>query len=286
MKIVHEIVQTAPHLPFKYYLHDESTRVEVAPHWHQGVEVNMLIEGMPLKFVIDGVTHEYVPGDVWVVNSRAVHSASGFDNGGWREFGFIVDADFMAENYPDLPSVELRLHGAVAAASYRKLLRHMQSMMELVDATADPAIRLVVLGHFFAILGILFSDYKHGKVAVAVNDNAGLVDTMMGAIMQRYAEPITGRSLAEEFHVSLTTVNNQFNDAIQMPISRYIRLVRLLNARKMLLGTDQPVNYVASACGFSGDKTLTRNFKQWKGVTPSVYRARYARFHEKDTNRC
>ncbi|WP_054750549.1 helix-turn-helix domain-containing protein [Lacticaseibacillus thailandensis] len=283
MKIVHEIVQTNANLPFMYYLHNEDSRIDVVPHWHQGIEVNMLVEGMPLKFVTDGVTHQYVPGDVWAVNSRAVHSASGIDHGGWREFGFIIDADFMARNYPDLANLELQLQGFVAGTPYRELVHHMQEMMELTDGTSDPATRFVVLGHFYAVLGILFGHFAHAKVAPKVSNNAGLVDRMMGAIMQRYAEPITGRSLAAEFHTSLTTVNSQFNDAIQMPVSRYIRLVRLLNARKLLLSTNQPVTLIATACGFSSEKTLMRNFKQWKGVTPSVYRDRYARYHQNET---
>lgn len=45
MKILHETVQTIPRLPFKYYEHDPLTDINVAPHWHQGIELNYLVSG-------------------------------------------------------------------------------------------------------------------------------------------------------------------------------------------------------------------------------------------------
>ena len=77
MEILHEAVQTIPRLPFKYYEHDPLTDITVAPHWHQGIELNYLVSGTVLKFVTDGQTAEYRPGDLWTTNRRVVHSASG-----------------------------------------------------------------------------------------------------------------------------------------------------------------------------------------------------------------
>ncbi|CAM3068333.1 helix-turn-helix transcriptional regulator [Lactiplantibacillus plajomi] len=105
----------------------------------------------------------------------------------------------------------------------------------------------------------------------------------MRAIDQHYANPISGTTLARQFHVSLTTLNQQFNQTVQLSVNRYLRLVRLMNARQLLLETDLKVTYIAIQYGFGNAKTLNRNFKAWKGVTPSDYRQ--AARHEIDT-RC
>ncbi|WP_459756339.1 helix-turn-helix domain-containing protein [Pediococcus ethanolidurans] len=69
-----------------------------------------------------------------------------------------------------------------------------------------------------------------------------------------------------------------------MSVNRYLRLVRLMNVRRLLLETDKPVEYIASVCGFTNNKTLNRNFKTWKGLTPTAYRQTYARYHKIDTS--
>jgi len=100
MKILHETVQTIPRLPFKYYEHDPLTDINVAPHWHQGIELNYLVSGTTLKFVTDGQTNEYRPGDLWTTNRRVVHSASGPTEVDWVEFGIIIDDDFLHTHIP------------------------------------------------------------------------------------------------------------------------------------------------------------------------------------------
>lgn len=57
-----------------------------------------------------------------------------------------------------------------------------------------------------------------------------------------------------------------------MPINQYIRQVRLINARRMLLESDATIDYIATQTGFGSVKSLMRNFKAWKQVTPTAYR--------------
>lgn len=76
MEIIHENVQSTAQLPFKYYEHNSADSISVAPHWHQGIELNYLIQGDALNFIVDGKTTSYHPGDIWAINHREVHSAT------------------------------------------------------------------------------------------------------------------------------------------------------------------------------------------------------------------
>lgn len=285
MTIHHENVQLLPRLPFKYYEHDPLTSINVQPHWHQGIELNFLVSGAELKFVTDGQTTIYQPGAIWAVNRRVTHSAAGTAHADWTEFGLIIDDDFLIQQLPDSVNWQLTLSGAPknktdlrAYAAVRKQLLTIRSLIQ--QGVSDPT-RLLIMGQFYQLIATLALHFNRPTRPAKTNPNPNLVDTVMTYIQQHASAELTGAELAQQFRVSLTTLNQQFNANLQMSIGHYIRLTRLLNARRLLLETTDKVTAIASSCGFSSDKTLNRNFKAWKGLTPSEYRQAYARYHQK-----
>ncbi|MFD0897853.1 helix-turn-helix domain-containing protein [Loigolactobacillus binensis] len=288
MQIQHENVQLMPGLPFKYFQHDRLTTVNVAPHWHQGIELNCLTAGAMLKFVTAGQTTEYWPGAIWAVDRRCVHSAVGNTTADWAEFGLIIDDDFLLAQLPESINWRLTLTGTEAAkqhpVAYAAVRTHLLAIRDLLAQGNTDLVRLAVLSHFYALLVQLGQSFTVPVAPQKVNANPTLVDTVMTYIDQAYAEPLSGAALAQQFHVSLTTLNQQFNVSLQMSVNRYLRLVRLLHARLLLLETDKTVDYIAAACGFDNCKTLNRNFKAWKKRTPTAYRQAYTQFNKIDTS--
>jgi AraC-like DNA-binding protein len=288
MQIQHETIQLVPGLPFKYYQHDCLTSVNVTPHWHQGIELNCLTAGAMLKFVTDGQTMEYWPGAIWAVNRRCVHSAVGNTTADWAEFGLIIDDTFLLSQLPESANWRLTLAGSTAAmrdpVAYAAIRTHLLAIRDLLARGNTDLVRLAVLSHFYALLVQLAQSFTVPLEPQKVSVNPSLVDTVMAYINHTYAEPMNGVILAQQFNVSLTTLNQQFNVSLQMSVNRYLRLVRLLHARLLLLETDKTVDYIAVACGFDNCKTLNRNFKVWKGRTPTAYRQAYTQFNKIDTS--
>ncbi|MGI6024740.1 MAG: helix-turn-helix domain-containing protein [Pediococcus parvulus] len=288
MQIQHENVQVMPGLPFKYYEHSPLTSINVAPHWHQGIELNCLTAGKTLKFVTDGKTAEYHPGDIWAVNRRSVHSASGDPNVDWAEFGLIIDDDFLQAQLPKSANWQITLVGPQAKQNdptgYAAIRTHLIAIHDILAQGISDLARLSVLSHFYNLLVLLAQSFTIPVAPQNVKTNPSLADTVMDYIDHTYAHPITGATLARQFHVSLTTLNQQFNANLQMSVNRYLRLVRLMNVWRLLLETDKPIDYIANICGFTNNKTLNRNFKAWKNLTPTAYRQTYARYHKIDTS--
>lgn len=288
MEILHEAVQTIPRLPFKFYEHDPLTPIAVKPHWHQGIELNYLKAGAPLKFVTDGHTTEYRPGDLWAVNRRVVHSASGPEQVDWDEFGLIIDDDFLTNRIVESVNWQLNLSGATSnqdhPEAYKLIREHLVAIRRLLKQPTTDLLRLEILSHFYGLLATLGATFTTPLDENDVNPNFSLVDHVMTTINQRYSEPISGNTLASDFHVSLTTLNQQFNANVQLSVNRYLRLIRLMNARRLLLESDRKIEYIATSCGFPNGKTFNRNFKTWKGMTPTDYRQAFARYHKIDTS--
>jgi len=288
LQIQHEAVQSMPRLPFKYYEHDPLTTIDVAPHWHQGIELNYLLAGDTLTFVTDGQTQQYQPGDIWATNRRSVHSATGNPDADWDEFGLIIDDDYLLTQLPASANWQLTLGLTTAKAthptSYAVIQQQLLTIHDLLQHPVTDTVRLQVLSHFFQLLVELDQHFVILKDDTTTSPNQSLTDTVMTTINDHYAEPISGTTLAEQYHVSLTTLNQQFNTNLQLSVNRYLRLVRLMNARRLLLSTDIKVDYIAVQCGFTSAKTLNRNFKAWKGLTPTDYRQAYQRYHQIDTS--
>ncbi|WP_125606698.1 helix-turn-helix domain-containing protein [Lapidilactobacillus bayanensis] len=281
--IEHENIQVVPRLPFKYYVNDPLRPIDVAPHWHQEIELNCLVSGAVLKFVADGRTTEYYPGDIWAVDHRVIHSATGAPRTDWHEFGLIIDDDFLLNEISESANWHLTLAGQasekLAPTAYQAIQQHLLAIHDLLINPLTDANRLAILGHLYGLLFDLQQHFTTPLTTNSVNRNQPLIDQVMMFINQSSREPLTGQGLATKFHVSLTTLNQQFQANLQMPVNRYIRLVRLMNAHKLLLATNHGVNYIADQCGFSSGKTFNRNFKDWKGKTPSDYRKTFAKYH-------
>lgn len=289
MLVEHENVQVIPRLPFKYFINDPALPIDVAPHWHHEIELNYLLAGDVLKFVADGQTTEYRPGDIWAVNHRVIHSANGKPRADWQEFGIIIDDDFLLTEIPESANWQLTLSGHDAqqrqSTSYQKIAEHLLAIHDLLAETLTDTNRMAILGHFYMLLFELQQNFTTAISTTAeINRNLPLVDQVMLFINNHASEDLTGQLLASQFHVSLTTLNQQFKANLQMSVNRYIRLVRLLNARKLLLSTTHSINYIADQCGFPSVKTFNRNFKAWKNKTPSDYRQEFAKYHRIETN--
>ena len=53
--------------------------------------------------------------------------------------------------------------------------------------------------------------------------------------------------------------------------------VRFEQAKQLLDRSRGPVKQVAAAVGFASEKSFTRAFREWAGLSPAAYRAQNAR---------
>ena len=104
-----------------------------------------------------------------------------------------------------------------------------------------------------------------------------LVQRVRELLRMQPDSPHTGESLAMELHVSPRTLHRQLQEegtslqALKNEIRRD-RAVELLNR------TSRPIKQIAPAVGFNNEKSFSRAFKQWTGVTPESVREKGRHF--------
>ncbi|MFT3802328.1 MAG: GlxA family transcriptional regulator [Burkholderiaceae bacterium] len=101
------------------------------------------------------------------------------------------------------------------------------------------------------------------------------MDALRHYIMRRISEPLTMAELAEQAHVSDRQLTRIFKTELNMTPAAYIESVRVEMARNRLETTDEPLDRIATACGFNTTDTLNRAFRRRLDTTPAEYRSRF-----------
>lgn len=93
------------------------------------------------------------------------------------------------------------------------------------------------------------------------------------AINTRYAHPWTVRGLADLSGLPLSTFAREFRSAIGRTPAGYLRDRRLLEAKRLLTETSDPLDVIADAVGYGSSIGLHQAFTRELGMTPGAFRA-------------
>ena len=102
-------------------------------------------------------------------------------------------------------------------------------------------------------------------------------------IREHLAEDLSAQALADLAGVSIRHFCRLFQDALGVPVHRYVQTARLEKARKQLGTTTMPISSIAQECGYSSQSHLTASFKSAHAATPLEYRSQLTR--SSDVNR-
>ena len=274
--IGHEEVQNNQRLPFYFYYDNQAMQPE---HWHQGIELNYLIKGKDLRFALEGQTYHFNSGDIWLVNRRQIHSASG-KAGEWKYEGLIIDDDFLLSQYPSSINWNLNLLGQKSTKkqrAYNELVKEIVALGRLCRKPLTDARRFIVLSHLMKIIVLLDQNFNN-KEQIVQSPNLALGDEIIKYINEHFQEDIQVGDIAQKFNISHVTLNRQLKQTNNLSMGKYLKLVRLMHARELLLNTNKSIELVAYESGFSNTRVLNRNFKSWKYKTPTEYRNEFSKY--------
>ena len=274
--IGHEEVQNNQRLPFYFYCDNQAMQPE---HWHQRIELNYLIKGKDLRFALEGQTYHFNSGDIWLVNRRQIHSVSG-EAGEWEYEGLIIDDDFLLSQYPSSINWNLNLLGQKSTKknrAYNELVKEVAELGRLCRKPLTDARRFIVLSHLMKIIVLLDQNFNN-KEQIVQSPNLALGDEIIKYINEHFQEDIQVGDIAEKFNISHVTLNRQLKQTNNLSMGKYLKLVRLMHARELLLNTNKSIELVAYESGFSNTRVLNRNFKSWKHKTPTEYRNEFSKY--------
>jgi transcriptional regulator GlxA family with amidase domain len=111
--------------------------------------------------------------------------------------------------------------------------------------------------------------------AVPAHDGGGLERTRAWALDQ-LDRPLTVAQLARHAHTSERTFARRFRAETGTTPLRWLHAQRIDRARRLLEGSDLPVETVAQRCGFGSAAVLRQHFRRATATTPTAYRRTFA----------
>lgn len=158
-----------------------------------------------------------------------------------------------------------------------ELKKEVVELGELCQKSLTDARRFMSLSHLMRIIVLLDQNFNK-KEPVTRSPNLPLGDEIIKYINDHFQEDIQVSDITNKFNISHVTLNQQLKQSNNMSMGKYLKLVRLMHARELLLSTNKSIELVAFESGFSNARVLNRNFKEWKHKTPTEYRNEFSKY--------
>ena len=113
--------------------------------------------------------------------------------------------------------------------------------------------------------------YKYGKTLLHPSDNGEIIQSIIEYIQAHYCD-VSIAFLSEHFGLYANYISTLIKQKLGIRYNDYITKLRLDQAKKLLLSTNQSVKEITSACGYYSQSHFTKLFIEHENCTPTEYR--------------
>lgn len=256
------------------YLRFEQERLLPRVHVHSALELILIVRGHGTRIVGDSI-EPYGPGDLVLVGSGLPHGYTSMADSETTEAVVIhFVRDFLGPRFFDLPpfaDIPEMLDRSARGLRFPRVPADLNALDEFAPAERT-----------LSLVGILVDLSRQKSTALASGQGAIQVSTpsatrledMVEIVNQRYAEPISAKDVAAAAFMHPSAASRLFARLTGTSITRYLNMVRIDAACRLLRDTDLAIAVIAGECGFGNLSNFNRVFRELKLSTPREYRAR------------
>ncbi|GCE31882.1 AraC family transcriptional regulator [Dictyobacter alpinus] len=250
-------------------LHARYVTHTFAPHMHEGYALGVIEQGAE-QFWYRHANHIVPQGSIFVVNPGEIHTGSAVEKEGWKYRVLYPDATILQEAARQIVGKPHDVPFFPDPVVYDpELARQIADLHRAFEEPVSALERESRLLWTFSQLVLRFAD-DHPQQKALPNDQ-GRVQQIRAYLEENYAENISLKELAQQFHVSPFYLLHSFRRHTGVPPHAYQAQVRVQRARDLLrLGI--PIATTAQQVGFADQSHLTRHFKRIVGIPPGRYR--------------
>ncbi|WP_099221654.1 AraC family transcriptional regulator [Listeria costaricensis] len=273
----YELVKMTDDLPVCYIVHHQGKK-NVAPHWHEALEISYTKCGSIQNFYIDGQNFQTSPGDVLVINSNTIHSVIGSDLGENIALSIIFDYAFLKEMIPDYPNLHFHCYNRpqdYQKPAYQKLQSSLQNFLQLTETSQSILSKLKMRSLIFDILAVLYEHFSTRRVSDP-NDNQAIdfirLRKIIDFIEENYMKELNVTLIANHFDFSPEYFSRFFKQYVGINVKDYLLMIRLQKAYSYVVNSEEKMIDIAYLTGFPNEKSFTTAFKKSYLETPYQFR--------------
>ena len=93
----------------------------------------------------------------------------------------------------------------------------------------------------------------------------------------KYGDILEVADMAKAIHLSPSQLAHAFKKALGMPVMAYLKAIRFVIARRLLIETDDKAEVISHHVGYEDSSSFSRAFSRAFGLSPSDYREKFGR---------
>jgi AraC-like DNA-binding protein len=251
---------------------------ETSWHKHEECELILITEGNGTAMIGDFVG-EYKTGDIYFIGSDIPHS---FRKRHHKMIGDAVVAHFkkdvFGENFlllPEIKNMHSFLHKSDAIQLLNKLKKEVSALLiSMENAKGFERINLLLQSLQKMSISASYSKLTQDFSSPDNNINPA-IEKIIEYSFKHYLEPITLEQVAAIAEMSIPTFCRFFKKNIKKTYFNFLQDLRISHACKLLTNTNKPVMDCCYESGYNSWAHFSKQFKQIKRITPSMYRREF-----------
>ena len=250
---------------FSYAGSDRQTH-NAANHSHRGWELLYIVSGECKILFATGKKIDAKPGDVFLIPPHLEHERNNL--GCCQTIYAVFECDSMTNGEPR----KIETGGDRILRQWFSSLPELNRIYEPIQTAS--LIRTILL----RLDWLEFRRKQDGAVHPSIK---AACDCMLASLDR----PIQVRDIARQAAISQSHLNLLFRTKLGVSPLRYLLMLRMNQARRLLLNPYHNISDVASQCGFSDLHYFSRCFSAYHGVPPRVYRRDPSRFADTENRK-
>lgn len=236
-------------------------------HYHDCYEIFFVLDG-ERKMIFQDEIYSGTKGDVFLVSPCCIHRTGGK---GCKRIVINFSKAFLNRFFKEELICDMLKCFDVTAISLDEkqanlLSDEMMGMLQKVEKNDGKlALKLVEILFFL-------SDHVKDHFNMESNSSEQLATEVLKYINDNFKD-ISGLSvISDRFHVSKDYLCRVFKCNANTTIMNYVYLLKIEEAKKLLVGTKRKIDDIAIECGFTSSSYFSKAFKKICGMSPAQFR--------------
>lgn len=244
------------------------TSSEYGWHIHRECEMFICFEGKE-TFFAGNDRYELSGGDILVVNANIPHKTISYQ--GTKAFLIQFAPDFdnvLYESFSDCPCMMFK-----EGSQYNKELRNCLEKIIAENTAKEKSYDKYIKAAVWEIKAILSRvGFLTDNEEIYESKDLARLMPVLDYIESNYAEDISLDTVSKILNVDKSHFCRIFKSTVNTSFVKYLNLVRLAKAEKLLTETNESIYKISEEVGFSSPAYFTKLFKENKYCAPIAYR--------------
>lgn len=278
MEYEYEIVQVEEGLPIRTIIHSVDG---FHRHYHREMEFLLVLRGS-VFITVENETYYLKENDLLLINYNEPHSTRRTDEENIL-LAVQIDTDFYSNYFKDFNRMKFDCKSYEYDDSEQEkfdFIRHYIAKIVWELNKKNFGYQMKV-GAYLKLLGEhLLNNYRYTLIDEEEyklkSDDYIRLQRILDYIDENFDKKITLNEVADEENLNYYYLSHFIKDKLGMPFQEYINNIRLDNAVKMLVDTNETIINISNINGFSNTNFFNKIFRERYVCTPTEYRKKYA----------